>query len=227
MSVYTTELRFICESLAGERKSVGYNDTADVIEKSWNKIFSFDFPIFEESYRKILCTKIIKHFYTREIGLETYGLWKLKLDERMNLIMPYYNQLYRMWRQDINYLADVDLTRTHNLKHNTNNTNTETSQSKSKGDNLNMYSDTPQGSVKHLEDGTYLTNATKNISQGVIDDVRENKGVINSIDDFVEHVVGRSGGKSYAQSLDEFKNALLNIDMMVIKDLENLFMLIW
>lgn len=94
MSKYTTELRYICEVNAGETESTGYNDVQEVINNSWDKIFSFDFPIFDENYREGLCKKIIKHYYTREIAEETYGLWKLRLDARMNEIMPYFNKLY-------------------------------------------------------------------------------------------------------------------------------------
>lgn len=39
MSRYTTEVRYICESLAGLDKSVGYSNVNEVIEKSRNKIF--------------------------------------------------------------------------------------------------------------------------------------------------------------------------------------------
>ena len=79
-------------------------------------MFDFDFPIFDESYRNVLETKILKHYYTREIGLETVGLWKLKLDTKLNEIMPFYNQLYKSELIEFNPMYDVDLTRDHNLK---------------------------------------------------------------------------------------------------------------
>ena len=64
MSKYTTELRFICESKAGLSNSVSFNQIDDVISNYWNKIFD-NFPIFDESYRSVLCSKILKHYYTR------------------------------------------------------------------------------------------------------------------------------------------------------------------
>lgn len=70
MSVYTTEVRYICEYEAGLIESTGYNDIDIVVEKSWDKIFK-KFPIFDEAYRKTLCTKILMHYYTREISAET------------------------------------------------------------------------------------------------------------------------------------------------------------
>lgn len=116
MSKYTTELRFICETSAGFTDSEGYTSTKEIIEKSRKKIFDFDYPIFDENYRSVLETKIIKHYYTREIGAETVGLWKFWLDERMNRIMPYYNQLYKSELLDFNPLYDTDITTDSNRK---------------------------------------------------------------------------------------------------------------
>lgn len=94
MSKYTTEVRYICENYAGETESQGYDSVQTILDNSWDKVFDFDFPIFDEEYREPLCKKILKHYYTREICEETVGLWKLRLDARMNEIMPYFNQLY-------------------------------------------------------------------------------------------------------------------------------------
>lgn len=94
MSKYTTELRYILEDLAGLDQSEGYNSINTVINNSRAKLFDFDYPIFDTAYKPVLETKILKHFYTREIGAETLGLFKLYLDSKMNEIMPYYNQLY-------------------------------------------------------------------------------------------------------------------------------------
>lgn len=66
-----------------------------MIKIAYPSIFSNYIPFFDESYKAVLYTKILRHYYTREIGLETVGLWKLKLNTKMCEIMPYYNQLYQ------------------------------------------------------------------------------------------------------------------------------------
>ena len=116
MSKYTTEVRYICEVNAGLTESTGGNDVEQVIANSRAKIFDFNYPIYDESYRSILETKILKHFYTREIGLETVGLWKLKLNTKMNEIMPYYNQLYKSALLEFNPLWTDDYQALHNRK---------------------------------------------------------------------------------------------------------------
>ena len=112
MSKYTTEVRFICETYAGLTESVGYDQIDDVIEDSYEQIFE-NFPIFDETYRKPLCKKILRHYYTREICAETVGLWKLWLNNKMNEIMPYYNKLYESELLKFNPLYDVDLMSSH------------------------------------------------------------------------------------------------------------------
>ena len=94
MSKYTTEVRYICENYAHKSESEGYNSVQSILDNSWDKVFDFDFPIFDDTYKPVLCKKILKHYYTREICEETVGLWKLRLDSRMNEIMPYFNKLY-------------------------------------------------------------------------------------------------------------------------------------
>ena len=113
MSKYTTELRFICETYAGLEESEGYDKIDEIVANSRTKIFDFSYPIFDEAYRPILETKIIEHYYTREICAETVGRWKLFLKAKMNEIMPYYNKLYEseLLMTDINPLRDVDYTR--------------------------------------------------------------------------------------------------------------------
>ena len=113
MSKYTTELRFICETEAGYNQSQGYKKVNEILTAAAPKIFDFDFPIYDENYRLALETKILKHYYTREISEETYGLWKLRLDTALNEIMPYYNQLYKSAILEFNPLYDVDVQRTY------------------------------------------------------------------------------------------------------------------
>ena len=94
MSKYTTEVRFICESNSGLAESKGCDNVNEVLEKSWNKIFTTNCAFFDEAYRSVLCKKILKHYYLREIGSETVGVWKLWMNTKLEEIMPYYNQLY-------------------------------------------------------------------------------------------------------------------------------------
>ena len=185
MSKYTTEVRFICEQAAGYTESQGYSKTNEVIQAAIPKVFDFDFPIFDNSYRNVLCTKILKHYYTREICEETVGLWKFRLETRLNEIMPYYNKLYKSELIDFNPLYDTELTtenratkeeKTEKTEKDveaksgtstinrdiTDNATTQNEATNNTSDeHKDLYSDTPQGSLQNVENETYLTNARK------------------------------------------------------------------
>lgn len=376
MSKYTTEVRFICENSAGLKESVGYSSIDNVLDSAREKVFDFDYPIFDEAYRATLEKKILKHYYTREICCETVGLWKLFLNRKMNEIMPYYNQLYKSALIEFNPMYDVDLTidhhrtndgenesnravneigkynenskgtssentsgkssetsdgtfnendtygenksRTNSIDSNektnktdntaSNQTNNETNHSETsneianKNDHWEYFSDTPEGGINGVENLNYLTNAThitddgsgstsgsetdgsRNINSDTITsnesvgnkdvtttengfdttasdriksgaenkttdkdselstagetdktttgdnakDINEsNSETIKNIEDYLEHVVGKRGSMSYSKMLEEFRKTFLNIDMLVINDLRDLFMNLW
>ena len=194
MSKYTTELRFICEYYAGLQESAGYNSINEIIENSWQKIFDFSFPIFDENYRKVLCINIIKHFYTREICAETVGRWKLFLDSKMNLIMDKYNKLYKINLTDFNPLYDVDYSRTYTKgnegkqkndavstitttdKSTSDNTSSQEGTAETEGGSKSGFSDTPQGALTGVESGTYLTNATVSSTDSTTESSQEITG---------------------------------------------------
>lgn len=219
MSKYTTEVRYICESYAGVEESVGYGDIDSIIEKSIEKVFDFNFPIFDESYRKVLQTKILKHYWTREIGGESVGLWKHWLNTRLNEIMPYYNKLYEIESFKFNPLHDTDITRTHKGS----GKNTGNAQSSTNGEMWDKVSDTPQGSVQGLEEDEYLTKATKNTNKNI----SQNNTEVNTTDEYVEKVTGKQGTASYSSLIKGYRDILMNIDMKIINELSDLFMNIW
>ena len=227
MSKYTTEVRFICENSAGLSESEGADNVDSILDRCWNKVFNFDFPIFDENYRQVLCRKILKHYYTREICEETVGLWKLRLNTRMNEIMPYYNKLYEAWAENFNPLYDTDLTRKHKLDRTGRTDGKQTTDTTSEGTTKDLYSDTPQGSLNNIDSETYLTNARKIVDSEKVNGTNVYGQDIKSTDEYIETISGKSGGISYSKMLNEYKESLLNIDLMVINELENLFLMIW
>ena len=235
MSKYTTELRFICEQYAGYNESQPLSKINEIIEKAIPKVFDFNFPIFDEQYRNIICTKIIKHYYTREIGCETVGLWKLWLNTKLNEIMPYYNQLYKSELLKFNPLYDIDMT-TSNKGNKNDKSNTKTIENISSNDisddsRWDLYSDTPQGNLQNVENETYLTNARKatNKSKNIASsNGSSDTGYTNTTtEDYIQKVTGKSSGISYSKLLEEFRKTFLNIDTMIIKELETLFFQLW
>lgn len=104
MSKYTTEIRFLVEMNSESSLPITKR-----VEQACPRIFNFDYPIWSLDYKKTLEKKILMHYFTKEIGFETVGLWKLYLEERMNLIMPYYNDLYTTVSNKYDWLEDINL----------------------------------------------------------------------------------------------------------------------
>lgn len=271
MSKYTTEVRFICEHEAGLEESKGYSQIENILTASAPHIFDFSFPIFDEDYRLVLEKKILRHYYTREIGLETVGLWKHFLNMRMNEIMPYYNQLYATTLIEFNPLYDTDITIDHTLENEKEGTERGTDAMngtigdsathsntiadttiKTASENIgttDLYSDTPQGALNGVVSGNYLTNARKTDSLDSISDTTtfsrsdtgqnantrtyntvntgEKRNNLDTTEEYLEHIRGKRGGLSYSKMIGEYRDLIINIDMMIIKDLADLFINVW
>lgn len=236
MSKYTTQVRFICETCANLTESNGFDNIEVILDKSWNKIFS-DFPIFDEQYRAELCKKILRHYYTREICCETVGRWKLFLSDKMKNIMPYYNQLYQSELLKIQPLVSVDRSVTHKghgsetKSTKRNGTNTNSSRTDGSTDTWSYYSDTPQGGIDGLDTNDYLTNATHNRGtdgtnstlNGATSENEAGEGTRSDL--YVDKVLGYEGNQS--EMLLKFRETFLNIDMMIIDELKDLFFTLW
>lgn len=169
MSKYTTEVRYICESLAGLRESKGFNDVDEILNIATPQVFNFDFPIFDENYRFALEKKILRHYYTREIGMETYGAWKLKLQDKLCMIMPYYNELYKSATLEFNPFYDVDLTTDHSRnKDGSSNTDSKTTRNSDRK-SIGKYRDNSQKNFDETLTNSGTSNTTSSGSENGTD----------------------------------------------------------
>lgn len=231
MSSYTTQIRYICESLAGYEHGKGYMSIDDVIDKSWDKIFPPSFVTFKPEYRPILAKKILKHYYTREIGSETFGLFQLRLDAKLSVIMPYYNKLYKAFDKDYDILSDTDVIITHNKENSGDNSANSSGNSKNEyeGQDINRHSNTPQGGLDGIKSDRYLSSAditdNKNINKNT--NALKSSSNFYTTEDYAQHIMGKRGGMTYAYMVNEYAEKLKNIDRMVISELSDLFMQVW
>lgn len=247
MSKYTTEVRFICESKSGLSESKGFGSVDEVLNGSWDKIFTSKVSFFDEEYRGVLCKKILKHYYLREIGCETVGIWLLWMNTKLEEIMPYYNKLYESELIKFNPMYEVDWNRKGNKTGNEsgsgsrstsgNNSGTNTQSGTSSNTRKDLYSDTPQGALTGVESETYLTNARKvsdsgetgvnGSTSGSYEDSESSSNKVDTTENYVESVSGKQGTGSYSKMLNEFRETFLNIDMQVIEEFAEMFMELW
>lgn len=199
-----------------------------------------EYPIFDENYRNTLNQNILYHYYENEIGFETAPLFRFYLKQKLNEIMPYYNELYKVQKKLIDenlLLNNVNITE--NLQGtNTNNTSTSaSSQSNSSNsgtsNNKNLFLDTPQGDEYKgtINDTNYATNVTfdNNSTSNTIQDTSSNSGTANvsGTNAYIKTIIGNNGAKFNIDVLNDIKNKLMNIDLLIINELNDLFMQIF
>lgn len=184
MSKFTTEVKYICETYAdiSENTTFSINET---INAAIPYIFDETWGTYNSEHKQELCAKILRHYYMREIGAETVGLWKLQINSLLSEIMPKYNVLYAQLESiKNNIMGNVNTTETRTLN-NVQNTSAESAntdysssqnstrsnaENRTNGNGTNSadgwqeYADTPQGALTGIENQTYLTNATRNRS---------------------------------------------------------------
>ena len=239
MSKYTAEIRTICESKYRETYSGDLpTKVDDIITAVAPVIFDFDFPIFDENYRLVFEKNILRHFYMREIGLETYGLWKLKLEDKLMEIMPYLNRFYSMYVQDFNPMYNFNLTRLHdettdrNENRNNDYSNTATGSTNANSKGQDLFSDTPQGALTDVQNGKYLTTANFDASESHADSNTVGTGnskdtnVIKDINSYYETVQGLNS-RFVGEAWKAFRDGFVNVDKLLFKELEVLFMQLW
>lgn len=214
MAHYTTEIRSIVEQLNNDHSFVPsetdpINAIDQRIENARPYIFSFSYPINQADKQRFE-HNFIRHFYTREIGFETYTLWRLKLADELNMIIPKYNKL---WEEATKYVdkdlldnADYRVIREYDgtkiltgteVLDGRRTDNTQRAQDLTRTDDLTQadldtttltrdrdfvraYSDTPQSNMENLLDEKYLTNLTHEYESGSRDLTNKNASTRNT-----------------------------------------------
>ena len=205
-----------------------------------------EYPIFDESYRAALNQKILDHYYMEEIGLETPDLFNHYLSNRMNEIMPYYNEMYRVQALIANPFHNFEYSETSSRETDQDNSgvnkettgqDSSTTFKKGKVESHSAQSDTPQSNLTpyNVATGGYasLVNMSETESE---DDTTAGKITSNSsmntanqaktVDEYIRNITGIQGVNK-PEILKQYKQAFINIDFEIIKDLGDLFMIVY
>ena len=227
----------------GNLIALGY-DTDDKLHLSVDY-----YPIYDESHRIELNEKIVRHYALREIGQETAQQFVFYLGVTMAEIMPYFNERYRTLDMEYNPLESVDMTTNSEngsesqSSSKASGTQDSTSNSSSKSDNTSTTtsksfdSDVPQTGVvgdfaryaSHANESQADSSGTASSSQD-----SASHATSHSATDY-QHDASNSRGKSHvsgrsqsAMSLvQEYRNAIIIVDMEIVRSLEPCFMQLW
>ena len=182
-----------------------------------------EYPIFDEAHRPVLNRKILNHFMNREIGQETVSMFRLALRRKLDEIMPLYNQQYEISAIKFNQLETV---RVNNSNVTTGATvsageseNTSTSGSKSRA----VSQELPQTMLSGT--GDYATAAQDNNSETTATGTGADSSTVSQDGTQESETAGFQGNA--ALMILQYRQSLVNVDMMIIDELQNLFMLLW
>ena len=213
MSKYTIELRKVCDLY-----------TREVVE-SWFKDYNLSYYLRPDEITSIeeagiwskdrLASKIVDHYFMREIGLETPALFKHYAKVYMQEIME--RKLPLIYSASIKYnpLVNVDYTETYNR-------GIESSGSSSNNaSGLSVSSDTPQGQIQKsaILAGAYAS------ATGASETESSSSDNNTTLENYTKRVKGNSGVSATAQKMiQQYRENIIAIDSDIIEELDKLFM---
>lgn len=213
MSKYTIELRKVCDLY-------GRNEV-----ESWFKDYNLSHYLKQDEIETIeeaglwnkdrLASKIVNHYFMREIGLETPALFKHYAKVYMEEIME--RKLPLIYSISISYdpLVNVDYTETYERNIET------TGNSSNNASGLSVSSDTPQGQIQKSQilAGAYASSTGASESESSSEDS-------NTTDEnYTKRIKGNSGVSATAQKMiQQFRENIIAVDEEIINELNKLFM---
>ena len=215
-SKYTLQLYYIYK-----------DDTYNLFDQPYNLYNNELKPYFQE--------KFFQHFMFYEIGFDNINIFKQHLISTLNDIYPKYKQLYEteIRCQNIDFMLNKDLKESYIRKLNGesegNSQATSSSDNTSTSNDLSIANDTPQNKIDDLD--KYMTSASKSNSNSTNNSTSNaNNTIKNKSSNSEEYELisqGNIGVTSSAELLEKWRNVLINIDLMIFKELENLFLFVF
>ena len=237
--------------------SFNWNNTGVTVElgqlvDSGVDVWAFDYPVPAQTVtyngktapvpfdKKAFEQKILDHYRFRQIGQETVGRWLHYFRSRIREIMPYYVQLYEFeakWFNVDDPLESYNLVETFEGNSSgsgtvtTSGSSENTSESSGTTEATRKHSDTPQGSISNLD--SYMSEATRE------DGTQTNGSTVTGSDSSEtgtentgssSHTLTRRGNIGVQPLGTEVKNirdAFININLMVINELKDLFLQVY
>ena len=239
MSKYTTNFRSLIdggfvtrEEIENIFKSYNLNDylTADEIEVittrgTWTP--------------DKLAKKIVDHYFMKDLGFETYAMFRHYAKIQMEEIME--SKLPLIYSSSIKYdpLINVDVTESYSREVNdkgsslTNDTGHSESNNTNNSSGLTVNSDTPQGQISKsaILSGSYASNTQAGESTSSVNDTTNTSASSKedrnsqSLETSSKTTKGNSGVSATAQAMiKQYRDNIRAIDYEIIKELNDLFM---
>ena len=193
------------------------------IEKDKNFILfpeKFPFYIDDDDLRKEFVKKFYNEYRFREIGFETVGRFKTSLISKLYNIMPYYVEYYKtvLVANDMDFMITKDITETFIREIDGENVVNSTSTSNATG--KSMAYDTPNSMISDIT--KYPTVGNDTVTDGTSS--AEQTGKNKQIEKTTFNSKGNLGVSSDGFLLEKWRDVIIDIDMLIIGELEDLFL---
>ena len=228
MARYTVQLRKVIETLGEDEVLKWFQDydltnylSADEIKTITDK------GVWSPSR---LAQKIVDHYYMKEIGLETVGLFKRKVKVAMQEIMEEKLPLIYSASLQYNPLTNVNYTETYSGKNTTENSSSIDTTATSDSSGLTVNSDTPQGQISKsaILAGAYASSTSANEIEDTANTKSSGEASGSGTQDYTKHFEGNQGiSATYQKMVQQYRDNIRAIDREIIEDLADLFMIIY
>lgn len=207
-------------------------------------LFDFNYPL-DNQFKNDFEETFLTHYMFRRINYDTYLSFKLHLKVKLTSIMPKYNKMLLGFSSlDFDGLRDTTTRRLTDVRTinesnsaESSGTSSGTSSSTSSGTSSNTtdnrYSDTPQGQLASVQNGTYMSDYTYNQANGTTSDTNSSSVSNSSSSDSSEEkektdnlTTNETITHIKLDTLDEYKKFLEyanNIYDMIFKECDSLF----
>lgn len=213
MADFTIELRDVCAR---------YSDAELGLEA---------YPIFDEAYRQHLNKLIKDHYWFRETAYETVAMFAHQLGHRLELVMPYYNQLYESTRIKFDPLSTMDVSSVSDGTHTSSSSNegSGTTENRTSGASESDSRDMRYPDTAINQHGDYAVSGNKSNGKTEGASKTDNTSKSSAKGDETTHATSHSTGRSQSASslIMEYRASLINVDRMVLGELADLFFGLW
>lgn len=186
-----------------------------------------DYPLFDGIDREALNNKIKNHYMYQEIGHETISQFSFSMRRKMHEIMPVYNELYKSAAIEVDILSTIDMrsiskgTQEQTSEASTTNETESDIGAVSKNVSSSFPSVMLSGNKDYATSGADANSQTKTKGESADASLAESA----ASNENESHTTGYQGNPS--QLIQAFRAAIINVDMLIIAELDDLFMMVW
>lgn len=241
MATYTMELRKVCDYYTREEVEnwfKSYNLTDYLTEDEINSIENAG--VWNKNK---LAKKIVDHYFVREIGFETPGLFqhyaKITMEEIMEEKLPliYSSSIKYDPLVNVDYTESFERSRENSTESSSSGSSSGsgTSNSESSANSLTIQNNTPQKRIttQDLDSGAYASSVNQNdttnedttTNSTSSQDTSQAEASGEESEEYTKRVKGNSGVSATAQKMvEQYRQNIIAIDREIINELNILFM---